>query len=165
MAAINRLSPILALAVGVAHAGLAPVLVIAAVKPNVVLIATVLAAAFLGPLPGLTVAFVGGLVANAYSAAPFGSVPLALVAVAAVTSLAAPRFGHVAHVYADVAVLAGSIVADLGTAIAGVAMAGGAWPVPPVELVIRAAAVNAGLGALVVLAVRLRHRRRDLVVR
>lgn len=161
VASINRLSPILAIAVGVLHAGLAPVLVVADVKPNLALVAAVLVAASAGFLPGVTWAFAAGLTANLLSSEPLGSVPLTLLAAAALAAAAAPRFAPLALVYPVLAVFVGSIVADVSMLLIHQLLGGGEWPGIPLEIVITAAVVNAGLAAMLIVPARLLLRRRE----
>ena len=61
--------------VGIAHAGLAPEIEIAGVRPNLMLVAVVLVTALLGFGPGIVWAFAGGLTANLISTTPIGSIP------------------------------------------------------------------------------------------
>lgn len=161
MASINRLSPILAIAVGVIHAGLAPVLVVAGVRPNLVLVASVLVATSLGFAPGVTWAFLGGLTANLLSREPLGSIPLSLLAAAALAASAAPLLGRVPVVYPVLATFVGSIVADAIVIAIAQLLRGGAWAAQPVEIVMTAAALNAALAALVIVPIRLLQRRRE----
>jgi cell shape-determining protein MreD len=161
VASINRLSPILAIAVGVLHAGLAPVLLVAGVKPNIALVASVLVAASLGFAPGVTWAFLAGLTANLLSGEPLGSIPLSLLAASALASSAAPLLGRLPLAYPVVAVFFGSIVADGITILVSQLLAGGDWPGLPLQIVVAAAAVNAALAALVIIPIRLLQRRRE----
>ena len=160
MASINRLSPILAIAVGVLHAGLAPVLLVAGVRPNIALVSAVLVATSLGFTPGVTWAFLAGLTANLLSGEPLGSIPLGLLAAAALASTAAPLLDRLPLVYPVIAAFVGSMVADAITiAISRLLTSGGPQGLP-LEIVLTAAAVNAGLTALVAIAIWLLRRRR-----
>ncbi len=161
VASINRLSPILAIAVGVFHAGLAAVFTVVDVKPNLLLVATVIVAASWGPVHGATWAFVGGLTANVLSGEPMGSVPLTLLAAAALTAGAAPAFTRLPLLYPVIAAFAGSIVADLGMLLIRQLVEGGEWRGLPLELLLGAATVNAGLAALLFIPARLLVRRRE----
>lgn len=161
VASINRLSPILAIAVGVLHAGLAPVLLVAGVRPNLALVASVLVAASLGFTPGITWAFLAGLTANLLSSEPLGSIPLTLLAAAALASSAAPLLARVPLAYPVLAVFVGSIVADAIMIGINQLLRGGEWPGLPLEIVMTAAAVNAALAALVFIPIRLLLRRRE----
>jgi cell shape-determining protein MreD len=159
VASINRLSPILAIAVGVLHAGLAPVLLVAGVTPNLALVAAVLVAASLGFAPGVTWAFLAGLTANLLSSEPLGSIPLSLLAAAALASSAAPLLGRLPLAYPVVATFGGSLVADGITIVIHQLLRGGEWRGLPLDIVVTAAAVNAALAALVIISIRLLLRR------
>lgn len=161
VASINRLSPILAIAVGIIHAGLAPVVVVAGVTPNLALVASILVATSAGFAPAVTWAFLAGLTANVLSGEPLGSVPLSLLAAVALTAAAAPALGRVPLAYPVLAAFAGSIVADAVMLASQQLVGGGAWPGVPLEIVIRAAALNAGLAALFLIPIRLVLRRRE----
>lgn len=161
VASINRLSPILAIAVGVVHAGLAPILLVAGVRPNLALVAAVLVATSVGFAPAVTWAFLAGLTANLLSGEPLGSVPLSLLAAVALTAAAAPALARVPLAYPVLAAFAGSIVADAVMLASQQVARGGAWPGVPLEIVIKAAALNAGLAALLLIPIRLLIRRRE----
>ena len=110
---IPYLSPLLAIIVGIVHAALAPVIVVGGVKPNLVLVAVVLVTCLVGLLPGITWAFAAGLTANLLVGAPLGSIPLAMLVVAAMVAGGARVLGRVVWIYPVVATFVGSIVADL----------------------------------------------------
>jgi rod shape-determining protein MreD len=152
--AISYLSPLLAVILGIVHAALAPVIVVAGVKPNLVLVVVVLVTILAGFQAGITWAFVAGLTANLLVGEPLGTVPLAMLIVAALSAGGARAFGRLTWIYPVLAALAGSIVADLVTlAIAqlvGEADIGGL----PVDLILSAAALNAGLAALLIYPAR-----------
>ena len=112
-AVIGYLSPLLAVLVGIVHAAIAPVIVIGGVIPNLMLVAVVLVTCLAGFLPGITWAFVGGLTVNLLTSEPLGSIPLALLLVAALTAGGARLIGRMVWVYPVVAAGLGSIVADL----------------------------------------------------
>ena len=155
------MSPILAIAVGVTHAGLAPVLVVAGVRPNLALVASVLVATSLGFAPGVTWAFLAGLTANLLSREPLGSIPLSLLAATALAASAAPLLARVPLAYPVLATFLGSIVADVIMIVIAQLLRGGAWGAQPVEIVMTAAALNAALAALVIIPIRLLQRRRE----
>lgn len=152
MASIDRLSPLLALGVGVLHAGLSPVLVVSGVAPNLVLGASVILAAMSGPIPALIVAFGGGLAANLYAPEPIGTLPLVLVAVTALVALGARLLGGPRAVYAVAAVFPASILTELATAVVA-ALAAGSWPIPPMDVTLRGAALTSAMAAMVVMAI------------
>lgn len=163
MASIDRLSPLLAIAVGVLHAGLSPVISLAGAVPNLVLLASVILASWVGAVPALVVAFAGGLVASLYGGEPLGAVPLVTVVVTGLVAVGAGRVAPIAPVYAVGAVFVGSLVADRATTAVASVVAGG-WPMAPLEVAIRAASLNATLAALVVAgAILLTRRRRPAV--
>ena len=96
------------------HAGLAPVIVVGGVKPNLVLVAVVLVTCLAGFLPGITLAFVAGLTANLLVGEPLGSVPLLMLVIAAMVAGGSRVFGGLIWIYPVAAAFVGSIVADLG---------------------------------------------------
>lgn len=136
------------------HAGLAPVIIIGGVKPNIVLIAVVLVTCLFGFLPGTTWAFVAGLTANLLVGEPLGAVPLSMLLVAALVAGGGRLFGRVVWVYPVAAVFAGSLVADAaGIALFSV-IAEPAQTGLPFELIVPAATLNAAVAALVLYPVR-----------
>jgi cell shape-determining protein MreD len=84
---INLLSALLALAAGVIHASLAPLLAMGDVRPNLILAAVVAVTALLGLGAGAVWAFLGGLTANLLSTDPLGTIPLGLLLVAGLVAL------------------------------------------------------------------------------
>jgi hypothetical protein len=161
VASINRLLPIGAVVVGVAHAGLAPVFAAGGIHPNLVLVAVVFAAAGGGLLRSATVAFVGGLVAGAFTSDPVGTLPLALVAVAVAASSARPGEGLWTPPYAVAASIVGSVACDLLVLWIG-AIAAGMWRPLPLDVLAQAAAVNGSVAGLAATAwlIAIRHRQR-----
>lgn len=160
MASINRFSPFLAIAVGVAHAGLSPILAIGGVKPNLVLIAAVLVTVLVGFLSGAAQAFIAGLTANVLGGEPLGSVPLTLLAVVALTAAAAPLYARLPLVYPLIAVFGASIVADAATLLRQL-LGGAPGTDVPLGIILAAAALNAGIAGLVLVVVRLVVHRRE----
>ena len=153
-ARISYIGPLLAVVMGIVHAALAPVIVVGGVKPNLVLIAVVLVTAFGGFLPGITWAFVAGLSANLLVGEPLGSIPLAMLIVAAMTAGGARLIGRVPLVSPVLATCVGSVAADL--LVIGLAQLVGdatASSVPG-EIVISAAVLNAVICAIVVVPAR-----------
>lgn len=157
---ISFMFVLLAVITGVVHVGVAPVLAIAGVHPNLVLIGVVVAASALGLETGLTWAFVAGMTANLIGSQPLGSVPLTLLAVCLVTVASARWLGRLPVVYPVVAALIGSAVADL--LMLGLLQLLGDAPTGPLPLgrVGVAAAVNAALalGLLIVMRYLPLHR-------
>lgn len=150
------LHPLLAFLVGVVHAALAPVIVIAGVKPNLVLVAVVLVTATLGFLPGIMWAFVGGLSANLLVGEPLGSIPLALLVVSALVAGGGRLLGRMNWAYPVVAAFAGSVVADLGSLLLGQLVSDAPLLLGlPTDLVLAAAVLNAGIAAVLLLPTRL----------
>jgi rod shape-determining protein MreD len=144
---------------GIVHAALAPVIVIAGAKPNLVLVGVVLVTALTGFLPGITWAFVAGLTANLLVGDPLGSVPLSMLIVAAMVAGGSRLFGAAAWVYPIAAVFAGSVVADLsGLVVSGLVLET-ELAAPPWDLILRAATLNAGVAALLIVPARLLARR------
>lgn len=156
---ISYISPLLAIVLGIVHAALAPVIVIAGVKPNLVLVGVVLVTSLIGFLPGITWAFVAGLTANLLVGDPLGSVPLSMLIVAAMVAGGGRLFGAAAWVYPVAAVFAGSVVADVtGLIVSGLVLET-ELTAPPWDLVLRAATLNAGIAALLIVPARLLARR------
>jgi hypothetical protein len=110
---INLLSAILALATGVIHASLAPVLAMGDVRPNLILAAVVAVTALFGLGAGATWAFIGGLTANLLTTDPLGAIPLGLLLIAGLVALLAGPLGRRRTVLALVGGLAGSALLDL----------------------------------------------------
>lgn len=98
---------------GIVHAGLAPVIEIAGVRPNLVLVAVVLVTVLLGFGPGIIWAFVSGLTANLLVQDPLGTLPLSLLLVSAMVAGGSRLLGRLTWVYPVLACFAGSIVADV----------------------------------------------------
>jgi rod shape-determining protein MreD len=153
---ISYLHPLLAIVVGVTHAAIAPVIIIGGVKPNLVLVAVVLVTVLLGFLPGITWAFVAGVAANLLVGDPLGSVPLALLIVAAIVAGGARLLGRLVWVYPVIAVFAGSIVADIGSLAISQLVADAPMPaILPIDLILAAAVLNAAIAALLLVPARL----------
>jgi cell shape-determining protein MreD len=124
-------------------------------------VASILVATSVGFGPGVTWAFLAGLTANVLSGEPLGSVPLSLLAAVGLTVAAAPALARVPLAYPVLATFAGSIVADAIMLVSQQLIRGGTWPGVPLEVVIRAAALNAALAALALIPIRLVRRRRE----
>jgi len=82
------------------------------VHPNLILIAVVLITVLRGFGPGVTCAFVGGLTANLLVHEPLGSLPLALLLLAAAVAGGERLFGRLTLAYPLASVAIGSIAAD-----------------------------------------------------
>lgn len=152
---ITYTSVLLAVAVGIVHAGLAPVIEIAGVRPNIILVGVVLVTVLLGFGPGIVWAFVGGLTANLLVQDPLGTLPLALLLVSALVAGGARVLGRLTWVYPVLACFAGSIVYDLVELgvyrLVDVPLQVGV----PVAQVLPAAFLNAALLALLLYPARL----------
>jgi rod shape-determining protein MreD len=133
----------------------APVLVIGDVHPNLILVAVVLVTVFNGFAPGVAWAFVGGLTANLLIRQPLGSLPLALLLVAAAVAGGERLFGRLTWAYPLASVFVGSVVVDLiGLGIlqmVDVPLAGGF----PFQRVMAAALLNTAIAAIVMLPARM----------
>jgi rod shape-determining protein MreD len=152
---ITYSSILIAILVGVVHAGLAPVLIIGGVKPDLVLVAVVLVTTSFGFETGVTWAFVAGVVANLLIPEPLGSVPLALLAVAVIVAAGARVLGRLTWVYPVGAAFVGSIVADL-VALGALSLVGGSLGTTvPMELIVPAAILNAAVTGLLLVPTRL----------
>ena len=155
---IGYTSVLLAVVVGIVHAGLSPEIEIAGVHPNLMLVAVVLVTALAGFGPGVIWAFAGGLTANLLTHEPLGAVPLSLLLVSAMVAGGDRLFGRLIWVYPIVAAFAGSILADM--VILGIfrLMDGPALGIP-VDLVLPAAVLNAALTGVLLYPSRLLARR------
>jgi rod shape-determining protein MreD len=159
---ISYTSVLLAVVVGIAHAGLAPEIEIAGVRPNLMLVAVVLVTTLLGFGPGIIWAFAGGLTANLISTAPIGSIPLSLLLVSAVVAGGDRVLGRLTWLYPMLAAFVGSLLADL--VIIGVYRLMDALTVGvPLDLMLPAATLNAAIVGLLLYPARLATRRLLLV--
>jgi rod shape-determining protein MreD len=156
---MSYLSPLLAVVVGLVHAGLAPVIVIAGVKPNLVLVAVVLVTTLIGFTPGITWAFVAGVTANLLVGEPLGSVPLVLLLVSVLVAGGSRILGGLIWVYPVAAAFAGSIVADLGSLLISQLVAEPGPGGLPFDVILVAAILNAGIVALLLVPARALARR------
>jgi rod shape-determining protein MreD len=124
------------------------------VKPNLVLIAVVLVTCRFGFLAGATWAFVAGLAANLLVSEPLGSIPLALLIVAAVVAGGNRVLGGLVWLYPILAALVGSVLADvLGITIASL-VTDSSRPMLPAELIAPAAVLNAAFVAILLYPMR-----------
>jgi len=151
---ISYASLLLAVLIGILHAAVAPVLVIGDVHPNLVLVAVVLVTVMSGFGPGVAWAFVGGLTANLLIRDPLGSLPLALLVVAAAVTGGERLFGRLSWGYPLASVAIGSVVVDAITLgilqMVDLPLAGGF----PIQRVIAAALLNTAIAAIVLLPTR-----------
>jgi rod shape-determining protein MreD len=156
---IGYTSVLLAVVVGIVHAGLSPEIEIAGVRPNLMLVAVVLVTALAGFGPGVIWAFAGGLTANLLTHEPLGAVPLSLLLVSAMVAGGDRLFGRLIWVYPIMAAFVGSILADL--VILGVfrLMADGPALGVPIDLILPAAVLNAALTGVLLYPSRLLARR------
>ena len=151
---MSYLSPLLAVVVGIVHAGLAPVIVIFGVKPNLVLVAVVLVTCIAGFLPGITWAFVAGLTANLLVGEPLGSVPLVLLLVAVLVAGGSRVVGGLVWVYPVAAAFIGSIVADIGSLFISQLVSEAGPSAPPFDIILAAALLNALIVGLLLIPAR-----------
>ena len=142
---ISYLSPLLAIMVGIVHAALAPVIVVGGVKPNLVLVAVVLVTVLVGFLPGIIWAFTAGLTANLLVGEPLGSIPLAMLLVAALVAGGARLLGGVGWVYPVAATFVGSIVVDLVSLGVSQLVTEASSTTLPFDLILAAATLNAAI--------------------
>ena len=151
---MSYLSPLLAIVVGIVHAGLAPVIVVGGVKPNLVLVAVVLVSCIAGFMPGITWAFVAGLTANLLVGEPLGSIPLVLLIVAVLVTGGNRVLGGLTWVYPIAAAFVGSIVADVGTLFISQLVADATPAGPPFDIILVAALLNAAIVGILLLPAR-----------
>ena len=133
--------------------------IVAGVKPNLVLVAVVLVTSLLGFAQGFPWAFVAGTTANLLSFEPLGTIPLALLLVAALVGGGARVLGRLPWVYPIAAAAVASLLYDAVTlgvlALAG----GGIGDVDPLRVMVPAAALNAALAAILLMPARFLLRR------
>ena len=133
---------------------MAPVLVIGDVHPNLVLVAVVLITVLRGFGPGVASAFIGGLTANLLIREPLGSLPLALLLVAAAVAGGERLFGRLSWGFPLASVFIGSVMVDaisLGILqMVDLPLAGGF----PVQKVIAAALLNTVVAAIALVPAR-----------
>lgn len=152
---ISYTGALLAVLVGILHAGLSPVLIVGGVHPNFALVAVVLVTCVLGFDAGILWAFVAGMIANVMIPEPLGSIPLALLVAAVVAAGVQRVIGRLVWVAPVVAGALTSIAADLVALgvmqLVGDSAAGGL----PVALILPAAALNAALVGILLFPARL----------
>jgi rod shape-determining protein MreD len=152
---ITYTSALLAVVAGIMHAGLAPILVVGGVKPNLLLVAVVLVTVSFGFRAGILWAFVGGVVANLLVPQPLGSIPLALLLVAALVAGGHRVFGRLVWVYPIVAAFTASVVHDTAT-ISLLELLGEPLRVGvPFDRILPAAVLNAAVAGVGMYPVRL----------
>jgi cell shape-determining protein MreD len=127
------------------------------VRPNLILAAVVAVTALVGLGAGALWAFVGGLSANLLTTDPLGTIPLGLLAVAALVALLARLAGRSGIVVVIAGGLLGSSLLDL--AAAAVLVLEGTWPPGTgpgslLTLVGPTAVINAALAAALYLVGR-----------
>jgi rod shape-determining protein MreD len=130
--------------------------VVGGVKPNLVLVAVVLVTTSFGFSVGITWAFLAGLVANLLIPEPLGSIPLALLAVAALVSGGSRILGRLVWAYPILAAFVGSIVADL-VSLASLSLVAGGGSVGSsvlLQLIVPAAVLNAATTGLLLIPMR-----------
>ena len=152
---MSYLSPLLAVIVGIVHAGLAPIIVIGGVKPNLVLVGVVLVTCLFGFLPGITWAFAAGLTANLLVGEPLGSVPLMLLLVAALVAGGRRVLGGLIWIYPIAAAFVGSLVADIGSLLVSQLVADTVPAWPPFDIILAAAFLNAAIVGLLLFPARM----------
>jgi rod shape-determining protein MreD len=133
----------------------APVVAIGGVHPNLLLVAVVLATVLRGFGTGVAWAFLGGLTANLLIRDPLGSLPLALLVVAAMVAGAERLFGRLSWGYPLVSVAIGSLIVDtISLAILRMVDAplAGAFPT---QRLIAAALLNTVIAAIALLPTRI----------
>ena len=134
---------------------MAPVLVIGDVHPNLILVGVVLVTVLNGFGPAVAWAFVGGLTANLLTRDPLGSLPLALLIVAASVAGGERLFGRLAWGFPLAAVAIGSAIVDV-VSIAILQMVDPPQPGGfPVQRIAAAALLNTAIAAIVILPARI----------
>jgi rod shape-determining protein MreD len=152
---ITYTSILLAILVGIVHAGLAPVIQVAGVYPDLLLVAVVLVTAVFGFTQGLIWAFVAGLTANLLVAAPLGSLPLALLLVSVLVSGGGILLGRLVWVYPIVATLIASVLADMIALLVSHLVGDPINMADALDLIVPAAVLNAAIAGLILPLARL----------
>ncbi|MDQ3689306.1 MAG: rod shape-determining protein MreD [Chloroflexota bacterium] len=151
---ISYLSPLFAVFIGIVHAGLAPVIVVGGVKPNLVLVAVVIVTCLAGFLPGIVWAFAAGLIANLLVGEPLGSIPITLLIVAAMVAGGGQVFGGLVWIYPVIATVAASILTDLGSLFISQLVTDAIAALPPLDVLLAAAVLNGAIVALLLYPAR-----------
>jgi hypothetical protein len=153
---IHLLSAVLALATGVVHASLAPLLAMGDLRPNLILAAVVAVTVLAGLGAGATWAFIGGLTANLLTTDALGTIPLGLLLVAGLVTLLGRALGRRAAMLALVGGVLGSAVLDLLGVGVLVLADGGSLPGVGdlLVIVVPSAALNGLLAVALFLAAR-----------
>lgn len=152
---ITYTSALVAILAGVVHAGLTPVIQVAGVYPNLLLVAVVLVTAVVGFSQGVLWAFAAGLTANLLVAAPLGSLPLTMLVVSAAVAGGDRLLGRLIWVYPVLAAFAGSLLADATTLAIGRLVGDPVSGGDALALMLPAAVLNAALAGLLLPLVRL----------
>lgn len=151
---ISYTAVLLAVVVGILHAGLAPVIEIAGVRPNLVLVAVVLVTSLLGLFPGIVWAFVAGITANLLVQDPLGSLPVSLLLVSAAVAGGDRVLGRLTWLYPVLAVFMGSILADI-VSLGVLQLVGEPLRISePLNLILPAAVLNAAIAGLLLYPAR-----------
>lgn len=127
----------------------------AGVKPNLLLVGVVLVTCAAGFEAGILWAFVGGVVANLLIPEPLGSIPFAMLVVAAFVGGGARLLGRLVWVYPVLAAFGGSILADVVSLTVSRLVGSPLSSAIPFELILPAAALNAAICGLLLYPVRL----------
>ena len=153
---INALSALLAFIIGVIHAGLAPVLAVGDLRPNLILVCVVAVTVLMGLGAGAIWAFVGGLTVNLLTTDPLGSVPLGLLLTAGLVAGLGGLIGTRGVALAVLGGALGSLVVDV-VGLGVLVLVGGAPVAQPgtlARLLLPTAALNGLLAALVFVSAR-----------
>ena len=129
-------------------------IVVADVKPNLVLVAVVLVTAVYGFMPGITWAFVAGLTANLLVGDALGSVPLTMLVVAAMVAGGSTLLGRMVWIYPVIATFLGSVVADVTSLVVGGLVTESPVARIPADVIVMAGLINAVLAALALYPIR-----------
>lgn len=152
---ITYTSALVAILIGIVHAGLNPVITVAGVYPNLALVAVVLVTAIFGFTQGTIWAFAAGLTANLLVSAPLGSLPFTLLLVTALVGGGDRVMGRLVWVYPVLAAFGGSLVADAATLLIGRLVGGAPATGDALAVMLPAAVLNAVIAALLLPLVRI----------
>ncbi|MFN2484521.1 MAG: rod shape-determining protein MreD [Candidatus Limnocylindria bacterium] len=158
-APIGRYTSVLsAISAGILHVGIAPMLVIGGVRPNVVLVFVVVITAVFGFGHGIVWAFVAGTTANVLGFEPLGLVPFGLLVAAALVGGAERAVGRLTWLV-PLAAAAASVAYD-AVALGVLGLLGlGVRDPDPLGVMLPAAMLNAAAAAVVFVPVFVLGRR------
>ena len=146
---------LMAIVIAILHLSIAPLLVLNGVRPNLALVAVVLATALLGLQQGMVLAFVAGTTVSLVGYEPLGTAPFALLIVVLLVAGAAPVFERAAWAFPVVAALFASGVYDATVLVVFWLLGTGVEVADPLALIIPASVLNAVLAGVLLVPARI----------